>query len=142
MLWVSRLEFFSSRGRRHWLSSCCFMLWACLAVAAAESQEVPELGETEGIDCGTFDIACQLRSFVEWLICFVFDSFRPFLELLLGFFPEESLELGMTVGAYGALIDEWFPLGLASQYLGAYMIFVFLFIVIKLFVKILIPTVG
>ena len=82
-----------------------------------------------------------LMMFGEWLLELPLQGLQVLLDQMWAALPA-SLQTDMSsMVAYFEAVNEWAPLGEALAVFGAVMTFKFVFVIVKLIVK-LIPTVG
>jgi len=77
----------------------------------------------------------------DWIMNFIKDCINTVLEPLADLLPDLSYSLDGVADAM-AFANSWVALDWAFSLLGLYFVFIITMIMIKLFVKLFIPTVG
>ena len=77
----------------------------------------------------------------DWIMTFIKDGVNTVLEPLADLLPDLSYSLDGVADAM-AFANSWVALDWAFSLLGLYFVFIITMIMIKLFVKLFIPTVG
>ncbi|MEX0655459.1 MAG: hypothetical protein WD151_15150 [Phycisphaeraceae bacterium] len=114
----------------------CLPLWLT-AVAWAD----PPDGEDGEDGCAWYEIFCHLRNFAEWLVCWMVDLLWPMVETIAETIPEEWLKGSEALGYWLEVANHWLPMGVAASLLGVWFVFITIFIMVKMTLKIL-PWVG
>lgn len=87
-----------------------------------------------------------LIDFVYWLIQWFCEMVRPLIEHLLGLFPDSWVSTIdghlSSFSIYGGAINQWFALDWAFSLLGLWVIFMVVFLALKILLKLLIPGIG
>lgn len=87
-----------------------------------------------------------LIDFFMWFLGWLCDLVRPLIEYLIGLMPDDwvtQIDQNLASFAiYGGAINEWVALDWAFSLLAVWVVFMVVFLAVKILLKVMVPGIG